>query len=117
MENEYFTEKKEKIVLIPQILNFFRKANPYRSIEKDEDGKVLEPKFYLYYLPFSQWFIDVNLNGALLNFILNLWIGQPIHYVWIMGNGLTLYFLMKVVSITWTEYVAGKIKIVRSMPK
>lgn len=116
--SEYFEKKVENPVDFSKFYVFLRKLNPYKKTETDAEGKIMEAVRYLYWRSFSRWVIDVALNGVFLNVI--LWgalRAQPLNGYIMLIDGLLVWFISVILNKLWNAYVAGKIKIVREMPK
>ena len=112
----------EKTAKITEILSFssktkafLHKINPYRKLNViEEDGKIVEPTWFLYYAPFTQWFIDVLLNGFMSNFILSMWGFQQFHILYSLANGLGIWLGWKLLTKLYGHYVTGQVTIVRN---
>ena len=104
------SNKLKKFLKINKIIEFFEKINPYKeNIIEADTGLVLEKKSTLYYRQFVQWAIDIHLNGFFLNFILAIWINQPTNYLFLLGDGITIWFVFKTLDRIWSTYFWGKI--------
>lgn len=102
----------EKISKIHKILPFFDKINPYREIRINPDTlKVVDTKVYVYYHTFVQWIVNIILNGIFCNFILYCWNIQPINYILVLGDGVTIWFISQMISKLYEGYIDGKIRI------
>ena len=80
----------------------------------DGDFNIVEKKPFIYYAQFMQWLVDLHLNGILFTVVFHFWLGIPISYRWVLGNGLTVFLVLEVVTKVWDNYIEGKLKLVRA---
>lgn len=115
---ENFNRKVRKTFKIPEILVFFDKINPYNENQVSEaSGEILEKKYVVWYRAAVPWLVDIHFNGGLANFILAVFSLQPLHYFFILANGLTIWLAPKVISYVIAPFRDAAINIVREMPR
>ena len=90
-----------------KIQEIIQKINPFFE-KKTEDGRSLENKKKQVYNTFAIWLLDIHINGATLNFIMAVYGKQPIHYFFVLANGLALWIVSEVVHKMWTAYIKGQ---------
>lgn len=113
MEN--IDKNQEKTLKKENFNTFLHKISPYREIlTNPSDGYILDSMAYLYYREFSQWIVEVLLDGVFLWFILFVAGKQPLHWILILGDGIFVWFVAKVLKKLWTAITDGIIKIKRS---
>lgn len=112
-ENQYFAKKKQKIHFFSKSTVFLKKINPYRTIPRDDEGNLMEPSFWVRYNSIMQWLIDLHLNGFICTFLFSFWFSMPIGYIPILGFGMTIFFISRVLEKVWNAYVEGKLRIER----
>ena len=91
-----------------KISEITRKLNPYSEKRDIETNRSLEKKSKLVYNKIGVWLIDVHLNGVVINFILAVYGKQPVHYFFVLANGLIIWILSEIINNMWLAYVKGK---------
>ena len=112
---EISKKNEEKKVFFVKIRTFFWKFNPYRKLNIiEEDGTILEPKWFLYYASFMQWFVDIFINGLVSNFILSVLGRQNFSVIYWIANGMAIWLGWKLLTKIYDYYVNGQISIARN---
>ena len=121
-ENSGILLKKWKIIKkstkLYKILPFLDKFNPYKDLRiDDETGHVYDSAFIQNYRSMVIWIIDIHLNGLIANFLLAVYLFQPLHYFLVLANGLTIWIVLKIWSLLWDNIFDGLVRVARNLPK
>jgi len=108
-ENGNIWKKTKKKLKIYKILPFLDKFNPFKQTQvNDETGKVLDSNKIIKYRELTVWLLNIHLNGLIIAYILNIFMGQPFMYAVIVADGLTAWIIYKLAK----DFKEGVIEIV-----
>lgn len=108
----------KKTLKIYKILPFLNKINPYKELRyHEETGEIIDSILVQHYRSLAIWTVDIHINGALINFVLAVFQYQPLHYFLVLGNGLAIWVVSKLLGMFWDRIVSGLKDIVRQLPR